>query len=148
MSKQDEKQRVRRRLQEKAVELSATNRWDEALEINKQILSLGEDSETFNRIGKAYMEMGLYVQSHEAYSQTLRLNPTNSIARKNMARLDSLLSRGIETATVRRNTHQQVDLRLFITETGNFRVQRFRRDGFDVISAGSGQAALAALSSR
>ncbi len=118
MSKQDEKQRLRRRLQEHAIELAATNRWQEAVEINRQILALGEDPDTYNRMGKALLELGRYNEAHDAYQQTLRLNPTNSIARKNVARLETLLTRGVEQVLPIRTARQQVDLRLFITETG------------------------------
>ena len=96
MAKQDEKQRQRRRLQERAIEMAATNIWAEAVEINKQILAMGEDTDTYNRLGKAYLELGQYTQSHDCYQHALRLTPTNSIARKNLARLDILLARGVE----------------------------------------------------
>jgi tetratricopeptide (TPR) repeat protein len=118
LAKQDEKMRIRRRLQEKAVELAAMNRWDEAVEANRQILGLGEDPDTYNRIGKALMELGQYTESHDAYQQTLRLQPTNAIARKNIARLDALIARGFESGQANRKARQQVDLRMFITETG------------------------------
>lgn len=118
MAKQDEKQRIRRKLQEKAIELAAMNKWDEAADANRQILSLGEDPDTYNRLGKALMELGQYTEAHDAYQHTLRLNPTNSIARKNLARLDALITRGIETGQANRKPRQQVDLRMFITETG------------------------------
>lgn len=118
MAKQDEKMRQRRKLQEKAVELAAMNRWADSLEINRQILTTGEDPDTYNRIGKALMELGKYTESLDAYQQTLRLNPTNTIARKNIARLDTLIARGVEHTYTERTPRQQVDLRLFITETG------------------------------
>lgn len=118
LARHDERQRLRRRLQEQAIELAAHNRWSEALEINQKILTLGEDADTFNRMGKAYMELGRYSEAHDTYQQTLRLNPTNTIARKNLARLDALLARGVESAPQTRSARQQVDLRLFITETG------------------------------
>ena len=118
MAKQDEKMRIRRRLQEKAVELAAMNRWDEAVEANRQMLSLGEDPDTYTRIGTALMELGQYTESHDAYQQTLRLQPTNAIARKNIARLDALIARGFESGQANRKARQQVDLRMFITETG------------------------------
>lgn len=118
MARQDEKQRIRRRLQEKAIELAAMNRWDEAAEINHQILQLGEDPDTYNRVGKAMMEQGLYTEAHDAYQQTLRLTPTNTIARKNLARLDALIARGFGSGQANRKPRQQVDLRMFITETG------------------------------
>ncbi|NTU80923.1 MAG: hypothetical protein HGA45_16345 [Chloroflexales bacterium] len=118
MAKQDEKQRIRRKLQEKAVELAAMNRWEEAAEANRQILQLGEDPDTYNRLAKALMELGQFTESHDTYQQTLRLTPTNSIARKNIARLDALIARGFESGQVNRKARQQVDLRMFITETG------------------------------
>ncbi len=118
MAKQDEKQRIRRKLQEKAIELAAMNRWEEAVETNRQILQLGEDPDTYNRLGKALMELGQFTEARDAYQHTLRLNPTNSIARKNVARLDALIARGFESGQVTRKARQQVDLRMFITETG------------------------------
>lgn len=118
MSKQDEKMRIRRRLQEKAIELAALNRWQEAAELNQQLLRVGEDVETYNRLGKALFELGKYAESHRAYQNALRLNAANPIARKNVARLESLLARGITEAPITRSTRQQVDMRMFITETG------------------------------
>ncbi len=118
MAKQDEKMRMRRKLQEKAVEFAAMNNWAEALALNEQIHALGEEPDTYNRMGKALMELGKYSKSHDAYQQTLRLFPTNAIARKNIARLDALLARGFDHGQVNRSPRQQVDLRLFITETG------------------------------
>lgn len=118
MAKQDEKQRLRRRLQDHAIYLSTANEWEEAIEVNQQILDLGEDPITYNRLAKAYMERGDVAKAHETYQQTLRLNPTNTIARRNIARLDSLISRGIEQTDNNRQSRRQVDLRLFITEAG------------------------------
>ncbi|NJN16003.1 MAG: tetratricopeptide repeat protein [Oscillochloris sp.] len=112
--------RIRRRLQEQAVDLASENRWEEALEVNRQILNLGEDPDTYNRLGKSMMELAQYAAALDAYQQTLRLTPTNTIARKNVARLEALLSRGIEheSGDLGRRARQQVDLRMFITETG------------------------------
>lgn len=118
MSKQDEKMRIRRRLQEKAIELAALNRWQEAVELNQQLLRVSEDAETYNRLGKALFELGKYAESHRAYQNALRLNASNPIARKNVARLEALLARGITEAPITRSTRQQVDMRMFITETG------------------------------
>lgn len=118
LSKQDEKMRIRRRLQEKAIELAALNRWQEAADLNQQLLRVGEDVETYNRLGKALFELGKYADSHRAYQNALRLNAANPIARKNVARLEALLARGITEAPITRSTRQQVDMRMFITETG------------------------------
>jgi tetratricopeptide (TPR) repeat protein len=117
LTKQDEKLRLRRRLQEQAVDLAARNRWEEAVETNRQILSLGEDADTYNRLGKAYFELGRLAEARDAYLQTLRLNPSNGIARKNLERIEELLAHA-GAAAAPRTTRQLVDLRLFITETG------------------------------
>ncbi|MFN8568246.1 MAG: tetratricopeptide repeat protein [Kouleothrix sp.] len=116
MTKQDEKLRLRRRLQDQAVDLAAKNRWEEAVETNLQLMSLGEDADTLNRLGKAYFELGKLPEARDSYQSALRLNPANTIARKNIERLNDLLVRAA-TAPVR-TTRQLVDLRLFITETG------------------------------
>ena len=116
MTKQDEKLRLRRRLQDQAVDQAAKNRWEEAVETNLQLVNLGEDADTFNRLGKAYFELGKLADARESYQRALRLNSNNAIARKNLERLDDLLARAA-TAPIR-TTRQLVDLRLFITETG------------------------------
>jgi tetratricopeptide (TPR) repeat protein len=116
LTKQDEKLRLRRRLQDQAVDYAAKNRWDEAVETNLHLINLGEDADTFNRLGKAYFELGKLSEAREAYQNALRINSTNSIARKNVERLNDLLSRSASAPV--RTTRQLVDLRLFITETG------------------------------
>jgi hypothetical protein len=116
LTKQDEKLRLRRRLQDQAVDLAAKNRWEEAVETNLHLNNLGEDADTFNRLGKAYFELGKLAEAREAYQNALRINSANSIARKNIERLDDLLARSASAPV--RTTRQLVDLRLFITETG------------------------------
>lgn len=118
MSRQDEKQRLRRRMQDLAVSLANKNEWNEAVDTNKQILELDEDPTTYNRLGKAYMEMGLYHEALDSYQQTLQMNPTNTIARRSIARIETLLSRGSENLPVKSHSHQRVDMRIFITEAG------------------------------
>jgi tetratricopeptide (TPR) repeat protein len=116
LTKQDEKLRLRRRLQDQAVDFAAKNRWEEAVETNLHLNNLGEDADTFNRLGKAYFELGKLTEAREAYQNALRINPANSIAHKNVDRLNDLLSRSASAPV--RTTRQLVDLRLFITETG------------------------------
>lgn len=118
MTKQDEKLRLHRRLQDQAVDLAAKNRWEEAAEINRQLISLGEDADTYNRLGKAYFELGRIGDARNAYQHTLRINAANTIARKNLERLEELLSRSSEATAPIKTSRQLVDLRLFITETG------------------------------
>lgn len=116
MTRQDDKVkiRMRKRLVDQAIALTTTNRWEEALEINRRILELGEDADTYNRLGKALMELGQYQEAYNAYQQTLRLNPSNTIAKRNLARLQPLLEQEVAKPPV----NEQVDLRMFISETG------------------------------
>ncbi len=118
MTKQDERQRLKRRLQEYSIELATEKRWQEAIDINLHLLSIVEDPATYNRLGKAYMEMGRYQEAQDAYQQTLRLTPTNAIARKNLTRIEALLSRDLPESITDRRTREIIDPRLFITEAG------------------------------
>ena len=118
MTKQDEKQRLRRRLQDRAIEVASKNRWAEAVDVNRQSLDLGEDAEAFNRLGKAHFELGQFEQAREAYGASLRIMPANIIARKNYDRLEGLLARAIAPQVADRSNRELVDLRMFITETG------------------------------
>ena len=118
MTKQDEKLRVRRRLQDQAVNMASHSRWQDAIKVNLQIIEIEEDADAYNRLGKAYFEVGQLNDAHDAYQNTLRLNPSNGIARKNVVRLETLLARASTATMPDRTTRQMVDLRLFITEIG------------------------------
>src|SRR3712207_5266852 len=98
LTKQDEKLRLRRRLQDQAIEQAAKSRWQEAVETNRQLLGLGEDADTYNRLGKAFFELGQLGEARDTYQQALRLNPSNTIAKKNLARIQDLLARAGEVA--------------------------------------------------
>jgi hypothetical protein len=108
--------RLKKRLLDQAVELSTANQWEEAITTNRQLLQLGEDAECFNRIGKAYLELGQFAESKAAYEDALRLNPSNVIARKNITRLSDLA--GLEGKGVREQLRHYADPQLFIIETG------------------------------
>jgi hypothetical protein len=81
------------------------------------MLQYGEDVDTFNRLGKALFEMGRLADARDAYQNAMRLTPNNPIARKNLERLEELISRSGDTITIKTG-RQLVDLRLFITEIG------------------------------
>ena len=61
--------------------MAAKNRWEEAIETNLQLMNLGEDADTLNRLGKAYFELGRLAEARESYQNALRINPANTIAR-------------------------------------------------------------------
>jgi len=75
-------------LSEEAVELAMHGQWEEAVVVNKDIIERfpGEVS-AYNRLGKAEMELGDLSHAIEAYQKALQIEPTNTIAKKNIARL-------------------------------------------------------------
>jgi len=100
---------------EDAVQLAIAGKWDEAVKLNKFIVdSFGADEETQNRLGKALSEMGKLKDAKAAYEAALKLNPMNSIAKRNAARINALLHQkeGLKIGGTR------VDLNLFVEEMG------------------------------
>src|SRR4030088_929164 len=100
---------------DEAVEVAIAGKWDEAVKLNKFIVeSFGGDEETQNRLGKALSELGKLKDAKAAYEVALKLNPMNSIAKKNAARLNTLLHQkeGLKVGGTK------VDLNLFVEEMG------------------------------
>ncbi len=116
MTRQDEQMRQRKRLLDRAIELSTRGEWEEAITTNQQLLRLGEDAECYNRIGKAELELGRFDEAYDAYSNALRVNPSNVIARKNVSRLRDLDQ--MDDKGIRREQRVYADPQLFIIETG------------------------------
>jgi len=100
---------------DEAVQLAIAGKWDEAAKLNKFIIeSFGTDEETQNRLGKALSEMGKLKDAKASYEVALKLNPMNSIAKKNAARINALLHQkeGLKVGGTK------VDLNLFVEEMG------------------------------
>lgn len=100
---------------EEAIQLALESRWSEAVVINRALLERhGEEEETFNRLGKALSELGQSQEALDSYQQSLRINPLNIIAQKNVRKLSALLQapariEGMATA---------IDVDLFTEEPG------------------------------
>jgi hypothetical protein len=100
---------------EDAVQLAIAGKWDEAVKLNRFIVdNFGADEETQNRLGKALSELGKLKDAKSAYEAALKLNPMNSIAKRNAARINALLHQkeGLKVGGTR------VDLNLFVEEMG------------------------------
>lgn len=111
----EERARLRRQLTEQAIQLALESRWEEAAAVNRQLLAaVPRDLSTLNRLGKALSEIGRYTEAKQAYSDALEIDPSNNIARKNLDRL-AQLNDGDATG---RPSHERIDPRLFIEETG------------------------------
>jgi len=109
---------MRRLRSEKAIQLAMQNKWQEAAELNRQILEhFPDDVDTLNRLGKALMELGLYAESRDQYAKATRADPSNGIAAKNLVRLTKLAEEA-EASPVSAMPHARVDPSVFIEESG------------------------------
>lgn len=117
MSFQEDKQgKLRRQTSKQAITLAMENRWEESIEVNKSIIeSFPNDVDAYNRLGKGYLEIGEYAKAREAYHKALKLDQYNSIARKNLQRLEHI---GDEAPVSKEAGAAKVDPSLFIEEIG------------------------------
>ena len=73
-----------------AVELALAGSWDEAVDMNRQVLrERPGDVEAYNRLGKALTELGSRNEAISAFESALLFSPHNAIARRNLERLTS-----------------------------------------------------------
>jgi len=87
----EEKARLKKQWTELAIQQALSSQWEEAVSTNKNILNLfSSEPDAYNRLGKAYSELGQYTEARQAYSQTLKYSPNNTIAKKNLGRLSLL----------------------------------------------------------
>jgi len=111
----EEKARLKKQWTELAIQQALASQWEEAVITNKNILNLfPNEPDAYNRLGKAYSELGQYAEARQAYSQTLKYSPDNTIARKNLERLSQLHEEPVQITLVA----ERIDPRLVIEETG------------------------------
>ena len=116
MTYQEEEQvRLRRQGSKQAIALAMQGRWREAIAVNKSLIeSFPSDVDAYNRLGRAYMELGEYSQAREAYQRAVEIAPYNTIAKKNLHRLAHL----VETPVSSEGDSHKVEPQHFIEETG------------------------------
>ena len=74
-----------------AIALAMKNRWPEAVAVNRSLIDdFPGDLESYNRMGRALTELGRIEEAREAFRRVLEVSPHNTIARKNLDRLDQL----------------------------------------------------------
>ncbi len=87
----EETQVTRKQLVIDARAAALAGNWVDAITINQQILERSpRDAEAYNRIGRAQLEQGNYAAATDAYTQALKADKANIIARRNLQRLDLL----------------------------------------------------------
>jgi hypothetical protein len=114
----NEKTRLKRQRTNEAIALAMQSRWEEAVAVNKSILEMFPgDADAYNRLGKALTQLGKYPEAKEAYRRTLEVEPSNSIAKRNLNRLSHLPA--VKTG---KKVGKPVSPHLFIEETGKTEV--------------------------
>ena len=74
-----------------AIALAMQSRWSEAVAVNRSLIDdFPGDLESYNRMGRALTELGRIDDAREAFRRVLEVSPHNTIARKNLDRLDQL----------------------------------------------------------
>ncbi len=95
------KPRTRKQVVDEARQAALEGRWADAIEINRELIQRDpKDTEAHNRLGRALMEQHDYNASYEAYSNALKSDPANLIARRNLRRLEILRGQKAEGAPV------------------------------------------------
>lgn len=106
-------QRWRRSRQ--AVALAMEGRWREAVSANQSLIeNFPSDVNAYNRLGRAYMELGEYSQAEEAYRRAMEHDPYNVIAKKNLERLSHLGRAAVSS----QGDSDKVEPQQFVEETG------------------------------
>jgi len=110
---------MRRLRSEKAIQLAMQNKWQEAADLNRQILeAFPDDVDTLNRLGKALLELGQYADARDQYQRASKLDPGNGIAAKNLVRLTRLADEAATSPVSTVQYSRTVDPSLFIEESG------------------------------
>jgi len=110
----EDRLRQKRTKSEQAISLAMKNRWEEAAQLNREILDMfPNEVDAYNRLGKALTELGKYSDARDAYAHAAKLDPLNGIATKNLQRLGKLAAEGSAAPPP-----SPVDPRLFIEESG------------------------------
>lgn len=101
VSSKDNAATTKKQLVQDALTAALEGRWDDALSLNNQIIERSpRDAEALNRKGRALIEKGDLVGAREVYAESLKADPANMIARRNLQRLEQLYGRDAEGGQV------------------------------------------------
>jgi hypothetical protein len=113
--REEDKARLRRKASQEAIALAMQSRWQEAVTINQSIIDLfPTDIDAYNRLGRAYMELGEVAKAKNAYKRAIEYDPHNPIAQRNLQRLSQLSDKQVKVKEERREASPD----LFIGEMG------------------------------
>src|SRR3989304_6568468 len=124
----EDRARAKKQQANLAIQMALQGRWPEALQLNRAIIdSFPTDVDAFNRLGKAFTELGRYAAAREAYMKALEIDSLNSIARKNLSRLSTLGEEAPPKAA-----SQKLSPQMFIEEMGKTGITTLMRPNMGV----------------
>jgi hypothetical protein len=89
-----DKPRTKKQLTADALKAALESRWEDSLAINDEIISrFPREAEALNRKGRALIELRQLTAARDAYTDALKADPANMIARRNLQRLEMLYNR-------------------------------------------------------
>lgn len=113
--REEDKDRLKRKASQEAIALAMQSRWQEAVAVNQSIVeSFPTDIDAYNRLGRAFIELGDFARAKEAYGRALELDSNNVIAERNLHRLSLLPKSQMPVKEERR----EVAPNLFIGDMG------------------------------
>jgi tetratricopeptide (TPR) repeat protein len=113
----EEQAKLKKQNTQSAIDLALAGRWREAVTVNKSIVELfPDDTEALNRLGRAFLELGEYGEAREAYRKAKEQDPYNTIADRNLRRLELLTIAGAKP--IADTDVQRVEPQVFLEETG------------------------------
>ncbi|MDO8578091.1 MAG: tetratricopeptide repeat protein [Dehalococcoidales bacterium] len=111
--KEEDKAKLKRQSGRQSIALAVEGKWQEAIDANKAIIeNFPDDVNAYNRLGRAYTELGDYARARAAYEKAIEIDTYNSIAKKNLSRLSLLGEAGAGHEGHKIEPHQ------FIEEVG------------------------------
>ncbi len=127
--REEEKTKLRKEKSKEAIALALKGEWEAAVQANQEILgAFPNDVESLNRLGKAFLELGRYNAARGAFANAVNLSPHNTIAKKNLERLDHL-----EDSSPQPKLSKVVTPHLLIEESGKSGVTILCKPGDDEV---------------
>lgn len=109
-------------LEQRAVKAAGCCQWTSAINYNLQILKIKPDNTSaLNRLGKAYWEDGQIDKAKTSFEKSLKVDPSNGIAFKNLERLKDLKNTPVSPPRLATNRA------VFLEEPGITKIVRLTR---------------------
>jgi len=115
-----QKPKTKKQMIREALDASLESRWEDALRLNDELLArFPRNADALNRKGRAYIELGQYTEAREAYSEALKADPANMIARRNLQRLETLYNSSESPQATSEDAVSKIPrAAVFVAETG------------------------------